>query len=166
MTLEITFGTEGFKQLGRSFRGARTVTNGGINRTLRQIGTLLVPILKSETPVRTRRLRNSTRFQIVGGTDNQRLEIRQGARNAGGEFYGRIVRRGSRPHVIRPRVKKALVFQIGGRTIFAKKVNHPGTRANPYHLRTLQRADADINRIVRGNAIQVVATLLDIGQVS
>ncbi|WP_327415386.1 hypothetical protein [Streptomyces sp. NBC_01233] len=39
---------------------------------------------------------------------------------------------GTRPHVIRPRRAKALRFDMGGRTVFAKKVNHPGTRANNF----------------------------------
>lgn len=37
---------------------------------------------------------------------------------------------GTRPHVIRPRNAKALKFNVGGRTVFARSVNHPGTR--PY----------------------------------
>ncbi|MEU5834468.1 hypothetical protein ABZ820_12460 [Streptomyces diacarni] len=39
---------------------------------------------------------------------------------------------GTRPHVIRPRRAKALRFDAGGRTVFAKVVHHPGTRANNF----------------------------------
>jgi hypothetical protein len=39
---------------------------------------------------------------------------------------------GSRAHVIFPRRKRALRFQVGGRVIFATIVHHPGTKANPY----------------------------------
>ncbi len=34
---------------------------------------------------------------------------------------------GARPHIIRPRRAKALRFVIGGRVVFARKVNHPGS---------------------------------------
>jgi hypothetical protein len=44
--------------------------------------------------------------------------------------YARFVAEGTRAHVIRPRARKALRFQMGGRTVFARRVNHPGTRPN------------------------------------
>lgn len=53
---------------------------------------------------------------------------------------------GARPHVIRPRRKRALKFQAGGRTVFAKKVNHPGNRANPFLLRAAQQAGLNVRR--------------------
>lgn len=37
--------------------------------------------------------------------------------------------RGSRPHVILPRRARVLRFESGGMTVFARRVNHPGTRA-------------------------------------
>lgn len=44
--------------------------------------------------------------------------------------YANIQERGgtTRPHVILPRNAKALRFMMGGRVVFAKKVNHPGSR--------------------------------------
>ncbi|MEU4584873.1 hypothetical protein AB0F92_22700 [Kitasatospora aureofaciens] len=50
----------------------------------------------------------------------------------------RYVVEGTRPHIIRPRRAKALRFEIGGRTVFAKVVHHPGTRANPFLQRALR----------------------------
>jgi phage gpG-like protein len=52
--------------------------------------------------------------------------------------YAGYVNDGTRPHVIRPRHKQALRFRVGGRTVFAKEVHHPGTRAKPYLDRALQ----------------------------
>lgn len=42
-----------------------------------------------------------------------------------GEFRGQ-------PYEIRPKSAKALVFQVNGRTVFARKVIHPGVKAQPY----------------------------------
>lgn len=49
--------------------------------------------------------------------------------NAG---YALYVHEGSRPHVIRPRNAQALRFEVGGRTVFARLVRHPGTKARPF----------------------------------
>lgn len=46
--------------------------------------------------------------------------------------YALYVHDGSQPHLIRPRKAQALRFQIGGRTVFAKLVRHPGTKARPF----------------------------------
>jgi hypothetical protein len=41
----------------------------------------------------------------------------------------------TRAHVIRPRNRKALRFPVGGAFAFAKAVNHPGYRGDPYFVR-------------------------------
>lgn len=46
--------------------------------------------------------------------------------------YAAAMNNGSKPHVIKPKTKKALKFN--GR--FAKKVNHPGTPPRPFMLLT------------------------------
>lgn len=53
-----------------------------------------------------------------------------------------MVNDGTRPHVIRPRAKQVLRFQVGGRTVFAKVVNHPGTKPNPFLDRALREVAA------------------------
>lgn len=41
-----------------------------------------------------------------------------------------------------------LVFQIGGRKIFAKYVNHPGTQPDPYLDQGAEQAEAALDRLV------------------
>lgn len=48
--------------------------------------------------------------------------------------YSAFVHNGTAPHIIRARNAKALRFTIDGRTVFARYVNHPGTRARPFLL--------------------------------
>lgn len=43
-----------------------------------------------------------------------------------------LVLQGTRPHLIRPRRRKALRFEAGGGRVFAKVVRHPGTRPNNF----------------------------------
>jgi hypothetical protein len=48
--------------------------------------------------------------------------------------YAKFVSEGTVPHQILPRTARALAFPGGdlGGVVFAKRVMHPGTRANPY----------------------------------
>jgi HK97 gp10 family phage protein len=50
-----------------------------------------------------------------------------------GEKYGEYVEEGTRPHVIYPKGgKRALRFKIDGKTVFSRRVNHPGTKPYPF----------------------------------
>ncbi|GAA2948129.1 hypothetical protein ACFPN0_15315 [Kitasatospora cinereorecta] len=50
----------------------------------------------------------------------------------------RFVLDGTRPHLIRPRNKKFLRFEIGGEVVFTKLVRHPGTKPNNFLARALR----------------------------
>ncbi|MDZ7742981.1 MAG: hypothetical protein U5Q03_14915 [Bacteroidota bacterium] len=53
--------------------------------------------------------------------------------------YAQFVTMGTRPHVIVPRKPGGvLVFQAGGQTVFAKRVNHPGTGPNDFFDRVIR----------------------------
>lgn len=67
--------------------------------------------------------------------------------------YAAYVEQGTKPHEIRPRNRKALRFpadggsarlsgspRTGGRVRFAKRVQHPGTRAQPFMLPGAKKA--------------------------
>jgi hypothetical protein len=67
--------------------------------------------------------------------------------------YAAYVERGTRPHEIRPKNRKALRWaadgasarlsgtpRSGGRVRFAKRVQHPGTRAQPFMIPGAQKA--------------------------
>jgi len=41
--------------------------------------------------------------------------------------YAGVVERGSRPHLILPRSARVLAFDVGGETVFSRRVQHPGT---------------------------------------
>lgn len=55
--------------------------------------------------------------------------------------YAAAHHEGAKPHVIVPRKPGGrLVFKVAGKTVFAKKVNHPGNAPNPYLRRWLNEA--------------------------
>lgn len=86
-----------------------------------------------------------------------RVSATRGELIAGGRFsvgYAAAVERGTGPHVIRPRNKRALAWggsrrlsgqlRSGARaTHFATVVHHPGTKAKPYLVPGLQKSAKD-----------------------
>ena len=57
--------------------------------------------------------------------------------------YGSYVHDGTQPHKIRPRDRKALRWATGQDFVFAKDVNHPGTRPDPFLYQAASTVDAD-----------------------
>lgn len=55
-------------------------------------------------------------------------------------FTAFFVDAGTKQHAIRPKRARGLSWQEGGRTIFARKVAHPGTRARPFRVRAAHEA--------------------------
>jgi hypothetical protein len=89
-----------------------------------------------KAPYRTRNLQRSIEVASVT-SDRAVIEARAS--------YAAAVEKGTRPHIIRPRNVKALRFAAtaagqrlsgsarrGAAVVFARYVNHPGTRAQPY----------------------------------
>lgn len=114
----------------------RTITNA--TRTeLREASRQVVNRAKVLAPVRTGRLRSSIR------AEPPRIFSLRGSVTVGSDLeYAAMVNDGTRPHIIRPRARQALRFEVGGRIVFAKVVRHPGTRANPFLDRALREVAA------------------------
>jgi hypothetical protein len=51
-----------------------------------------------------------------------------------------FVLNGTRPHTILPNKKKVLRFTVGGRIVFAKRVDHPGTKPNNFLWKAMMMA--------------------------
>ena len=62
----------------------------------------------------------------------------------------RFLESGTRPHVITPRRKEALRFVPagGGGAVFAKSVNHPGTKPRNYLAAEASASDAPLTAAV------------------
>ncbi|MGW8357403.1 HK97 gp10 family phage protein [Streptomyces wedmorensis] len=116
--------------LNRTFR-ATSRSEGEI--AARQV----VARAKILAPVDTGRLRSSIRVER-----RSTFGLRQRWTVGSDVEYAPMVNDGTKPHIIRPQRAKALKFKVGGRTVFAKVVHHPGTRARPF----LDRALADVAR--------------------
>jgi len=155
----------GSKEFSRNLHNSPSLMLSVLNQILREIGNVFVPALKAETPVKTGKLRDSTVYEIKGSAADMRLEVRQNARTANGTFYGHMVRMGTRPHPIVPRNAKALAFMIGGNLVFAKRVNHPGTRANKYHVRAWNNISSAVEAIMQNAAVRITTSLANVKKV-
>lgn len=83
---------------------------------------------KSNAPVRTGNLGRSIEPDPIRFVGPFRIETGVTAH----ANYAAAVHEGTRPHRIRPRNGRVLAFDMGGRTVFARSVQHPGTRPRPF----------------------------------
>ena len=125
----------------------RTLTNASRSE-LREAGRQVVNRARILVPVRTGRLRSSIR------ADPPRIFSFRGSLTVGSDLeYAAAVNDGSRPHIIRPRTKQVLRFQVGGQTVFARVVHHPGTKGVHFLDRALREVAAARGYSFRSNEI-------------
>ena len=134
------------KLIGEGALRARLKAIGQTELLMREIVIHGVTEAKALVPRKTGHLFRTIR---PGRVDRHGGEIKAGGTRLVG--YARAVELGSGPHVIRPRKAKVLAWggsrrlsgslRTGSRpTHFARKVNHPGSRAKPYLRPGLQKA--------------------------
>lgn len=90
---------------------------------MRDLALVAVEEQKRRSPVKTGNLRRSIN---VG-----RITARS-AETIARANYAAYVELGTQPHEIRPRVRRALRWKVQGGYRFATRVQHPGTRAQPF----------------------------------
>ena len=92
--------------------------------------------LKRTAPVDTGKTKRATGVRLVGDNGKKITAIAEIDTD-----YAEFVIYPTRPHVIRPRNRKALSFnwpKRGGTVVFAK-VNHPGTTGNEFFQRVVDK---------------------------
>ena len=63
--------------------------------------------------------------------------------------YAIYVEKGTKPHAILPKKKKALSFVSGGKRIVTKSVFHPGTKAQPFLTPAAERNIDKIKKLAQ-----------------
>ena len=63
--------------------------------------------------------------------------------------YASWIEEGTKPHKISAKNVKFLKFQSGGATVFAKTVNHPGTRAYAMFEQGLKVTEAKVDQMLK-----------------
>lgn len=108
-----------------------------MNRSLQHVGDVWATATlaeASELPIG--RLVTDVHFEVTG-PHSGKLII---------GVKGKWVITGSRPHIIEPRVARALHFKMNGHEVFAMRVHHPGTRPNDFPGRAWNSASMQMAR--------------------
>ena len=166
----IEFEFIGDKEIVKGLSGYREYYLGAMLTIFRRIGTALVPEIKKETPIgATSKLRNTTVYQVLGTSEDMRMEIRQSAFSPSGFPYGVAVRKGTRPHfppiaALIPWVVKKLGISDAkqARTVaflIARKISKVGTKPNPYHDRAFQSQVGMIRQVLSEEATRLAARI-------
>lgn len=97
-------------------------------------------LMRERAPRRTGRLASSIRREVGA------VEAVIGPRAP----YAIHIEYGTRPHEIRPVNSRALRFEIGGQLVFAVRVQHPGTRPNPFLRETAEIVGREAEEVFNG----------------
>jgi hypothetical protein len=107
---------------------------GMVGRHLRKIGLEILTGARAMVGVRTGNLRRS-------------LHMRQGLRGrvqyvaVGSNLsYAEAHHEGTRPHRIAPRDGRIMRFNVGGTVVYARRIDHPGTKPRKYLTIPMRRA--------------------------
>lgn len=114
----------------------RTSQTQDIGRDLYKRGLKLQALARASVPHRTGLLAGSIYVNYSAGFLNPSVTIGSNVP------YAYVVHEGASPHLITPHRGRVLRFVHNGRVVYARKVNHPGSRATRFlarHLRTVVR---------------------------
>lgn len=112
-----------------------------LRKRLRAIGQTFKPLGRKwgrETVALSR-----PQIPVVTGKTRRSLRVRHANMKRAtvyGSFVAGIIDRGAQPHTIKAKRAPRLVFQAGGRTIFARSVHHRGVRGKRYASRAGREA--------------------------
>jgi hypothetical protein len=133
----------------RRFRGE------SLDKQLEALSVVIHHKIVDEAPERRGHLKKA----IVRKKRGQfNYEILVDRRMQGGK-YEHYVRLGTAPHIIVPVKRRALFWPGAAHPV--KIVRHPGTKANPYFDRGIERAGADIDRAEELIGSQIEKELID-----
>lgn len=111
-----------------------------LTKALESVALILHGNMVKESPVDKGKLKGSISLPVQ--IDALTFGIGIGAE------YWKYVQFGTKPHMIFPVNVSALKFKVGGKTVFAKSVNHPGTAANPFIDRAIDSTEPRIDDAV------------------
>ena len=116
----------------RGFREVTTGSSSPVRRDLQRRLNRVQALAKRYVGHRTGLLRNAikTRIYTAGG-----ILIGEVFANV---RYALMHHEGTRPHIIVPQRAEMLRFKVGGKIVYAQRVQHPGTKPNPYLRRALR----------------------------
>jgi len=129
---------ENLKEFKESIKEAPALAERYLNENTKKAGIMVQSIEKKEAPVDKAQLRRTIdmSYRPITATVGPTVE------------YAKFVVKGTRPHLITPRRAKALRYKTRtGQWVFAKRVRHPGTRANDFVGRAYLKSIKPVTRL-------------------
>lgn len=121
-------GSADISRLADALRETSKESQFTTQQVLIQSANHILAEMEARVPVKTGKLRGSLRIKV--STDTVII-----GPNENIAPYAGYVEFGTRPHEIRPKNPNGyLVFKMNGKTIYTRKVHHPGTKPQPYVL--------------------------------
>jgi len=118
-------GSADISRLTEALEAASKQSGTTTQQVLIQASNQILAEMEALVPVKTGKLRRSLSIKV----ESSKVIIGPNETQAP---YAGYVEFGTRPHEILPKKGKYLVFTVGGKKVFATKVNHPGTQPQPY----------------------------------
>ncbi len=150
MAVAVTIRVIGLKKLSRNFRKSPNLVYRGLTMAINKSALVLTENIKEATPTKTTALRGSIRASFSRLT----------ATITPNKKYAIYVHEGTRPHIIRPRLKKALYWKGARHPV--RKVMHPGTKGVPFMEIGAEKSVKQIEGIFKkevNNILRIIAKI-------
>jgi hypothetical protein len=161
-TTILTISTKDVEARQKAFAKLGTDAAKIITQEFREFGEVFRDTLRGEAPVREGVLRDSIKYTIKGAnTSEVELRVTMGNKKRP-EVVVRSLLFGSVPHDIKPKKPGGfLKFEVRGKTVFTKRVQHPGTTRDPFLNIALQKTDSDLRRLRAKIGALMIETIED-----
>ena len=151
--INVKFEIKGLDRLKEALNKAPEATISEVSKAVQKSALTIQSAAIKEAPVNKKsgggNLRQNIKTNLLTKT---RAEVVSRAP------YSIFVEAGTRPHEIRIRNKRVLADRRAGE-IYGTRVRHPGTRANPFMRRALERSIGKVNEFFKTAIINVFNTL-------
>ena len=146
LSLKITY-----DDVTRAATGARIAAHRFVGAAMLPPSTvILAQALRDEAPVGKGPHAGHLRDSIQAKPSGTRAEFSVGG-------YARYVIHGTGPHTIEPRQKLALFWEGAGHPV--KVVHHPGTKANDFVKRAVEKSKPALMLVMRAEGRAIAATM-------
>jgi Bacteriophage HK97-gp10, putative tail-component len=105
-----------------------------------EVGPVVLDALKAEAPVAPDNPLSGAKGGRLKGSIRYEREVSEGSVSAvftANTPYAGYVLEGTGPHVIAASAARSLQFMLDGAVTYRRRVNHPGTKANPFNERAV-----------------------------
>lgn len=132
--------------VGKLTRATRKI-EAEANKELNEIGTLVQNKMRELAPEDTGFLKEHIQIVRTPG----RVSV-----GPVGVPYARAQEYGAKPHKITAKPGKVLAFKMGGQTVFARSVNHPGNKPQPFVKPTREWAAEELPKRLKSVGKEVL----------